>query len=107
MMTYISPELIGRFLGSNSGSLGVALAALVGSITLIPGFVAFPLAASLLNQGAGLVPIATFVPTLMMVGIVTLPVEIRYFGRKQAVLRNGISFVYAIPVGVYCEIKYY
>ncbi|WP_366924587.1 permease [Metallumcola ferriviriculae] len=100
MMTYISPQIIGRFLGNESGVLGVAVAAIIGSVTLIPGFVAFPLAASLLNQGAGLVPIAAFVSTLMMVGVVTLPVEIKYFGRKQTFLRNGLSFIYAIVVAL-------
>ncbi len=100
LMTYISPDFIGRFIGEESGVWGIGLASIVGSITLIPGFVAFPLAASLLKQGAGLVPIATFVSTLMMVGVVTLPVEIKYFGRKQTFLRNGLSFIYAIIVAL-------
>jgi hypothetical protein len=30
------------------------MASLVGSVTLIPGFVAFPLASALLNSGAGM-----------------------------------------------------
>jgi hypothetical protein len=44
------------------------IAGLVGSITLIPAFVAFPLAAALLHNGAGIMQIAVFVSTLMMVG---------------------------------------
>lgn len=45
-------------LGRHSGWEGVAGAALVGSVTLVPGFVAVPFAALLLEQGAGLVQIA-------------------------------------------------
>ena len=34
----------------------------------------------------------------MMVGIVTLPMEIKYFSKKAAILRNIISFVLSIGV---------
>ena len=47
------PETIRKLLGSDSGFLGVLAAAVIGSITLMPGFVAFPLAAALLKSGAG------------------------------------------------------
>ncbi|MGE4352768.1 MAG: permease [Oscillospiraceae bacterium] len=82
MLALLTPEQISKLLGSESGWYGVLIAAVIGSITLIPGFVAFPLAAALLNNGADYMQIAAFVSTLMMVGIVTLPVEITYFGRK-------------------------
>ncbi len=47
------PETIRRLIGSESGLWGVLAAAVIGSVTLIPGFVAFPLAAALLKSGAG------------------------------------------------------
>ncbi|GAW91391.1 permease [Calderihabitans maritimus] len=100
VMTFISPEVISKFIGREAGIWGIALASVVGSITLIPGFVAFPLAASLLNQGAGLIPIAAFVSTLMMVGVVTMPMEIKFFGKRLAFLRNGLSFIYAVMVAL-------
>ena len=34
----------------------------------------------------------------MMVGIVTLPMEIKYFNKKVAILRNILSFVLSIGV---------
>ena len=34
----------------------------------------------------------------MMVGIVTLPMEIKYFNKKVAILRNVISFVLSIGI---------
>lgn len=46
---------------------------MIGSITLIPGFVAVPLAAALLKNGAGYMQIATFVSTLMMEMISVIP----------------------------------
>ena len=84
--------------------IGILTASANGSVTLIPGFVAFPLAAALLKSGAGLPQIAAFVSTLMMVGIVTLPAEFKVLGKKAALLRNGLalafSFIVAMVMGV-------
>ena len=73
-------------------------AALVGAVTLIPGFVAFPTAALLLEGGAGVMQIGAFVSALMMVGVVTFPVEVRYFGRRLALARNLIAFLFSFLV---------
>jgi uncharacterized membrane protein YraQ (UPF0718 family) len=97
-LSVLDTKVISKIIGSQSGFYGVMLASLLGSITLIPGFIAFPTAALLLNGGAGYIQIAAFVQTLMMVGIVTLPMEIKYFNKKVAVLRNALSFVLSIGV---------
>ncbi|HYE10581.1 MAG TPA: permease [Patescibacteria group bacterium] len=103
-LTVLSPETISKLIGDQSGWLGMLMAATIGSVTLVPGFVAFPLAAALLENGAGFMQIAVFISTLMMVGIVTMPVEIKYFGKKAALIRNSLalvfSFVAAIVIGV-------
>jgi len=98
LIAAINPEVISQIIGSNSGWLGVVLASIVGSVTLIPGFIAFPTAALLLEGGAGYMQIGAFVSTLMMVGIVTLPVEIKYFGKKITYMRNGLAFVFSYLV---------
>lgn len=72
-LAILSPETITKLLGTSSGFWGVLAASVVGSITLIPGFVAFPLAAALLKNGAGYMQIAAFVSTLMMVGWASSP----------------------------------
>jgi len=100
MLAVLSPEVISGLIGEKSGGLGMLIASLIGSITLIPGFVAFPLASVLLKSGAGFMQIAVFISTLMMVGIVTIPVEIRYFGKKAAILRNSLAFVFSFIVAI-------
>lgn len=97
-LSMLTPEIISGLLGERSGWLGMAIASVTGSISLIPGFVAFPLAAALLQKGAGLMVITLFVSTLMAVGVVTLPLELKYFGKKVAFLRNGLSFAFAFVV---------
>ena len=98
ILSILDTNLITRIIGKESGVLGVILASVLGSVTLIPGFIAFPTAALLLAGGAGYIQIAAFVQTLMMVGIVTLPLEINYFNKKIAILRNLISFVLSVGV---------
>ncbi|NBK21134.1 MAG: permease [Spirochaetia bacterium] len=98
LLTVMDSDTILRIIGSDSGWLGVLLAAVVGAITLIPGFVAFPTAAMLLQGGAGYMQIAAFISTLMMVGVVTLPVEIKYFGRRLAIYRNILAFAFSFLV---------
>ena len=53
MLAVLSPEVISGLIGEKSGWVGLLIASLIGSITLIPGFVAFPLASVLLQNGAG------------------------------------------------------
>lgn len=98
VLAILTPDTISLLLGTRSGIWGVIGAAVVGSITLIPGFVAFPLAASLLKNGAGYMQIAAFVSTLMMVGVVTLPLEITTFGKRAAIIRNIASFAFSFVV---------
>ena len=95
MLAVVNAQTISRFLGAGTGAIGVIAAAILGSITLIPGFVAFPLAGELLRNGAGVLQIATFVSSLMMVGLITLPMEISYFGKRTAILRNVFSLAFS------------
>ena len=94
VLSLLNEAAVSRYLGDSSGFAGLLVSALAGAVTLIPGFIAFPVAARLLESGAGVLQVAAFVTSLMMVGIITLPVEIRYFGRQTAVLRNLLSFLF-------------
>ena len=104
VLALLSPDVISHLLGQKAGWQGMIIASIIGSVTLIPGFIAFPIAAILLKNGAGFAQIAVFVSTLMMVGIVTLPLEIKCFGKKISIMRNMFaylfSFIVALVIGV-------
>jgi uncharacterized membrane protein YraQ (UPF0718 family) len=99
-LSVLSPETITDILGTRSGIWGVLGAAAIGSITLIPGFIAFPLAAALLKNGAGYMQIAAFVSTLMMVGVITMPLEIKTFGKRATITRNVSALVFSLIAAV-------
>ena len=100
-LAILSPAQISSLLGSESGVVGIVAALAIGSITLIPGFVAFPLAAALLNNGAGYGQISAFVSALMMVGVVTIPMEIQTFDKKATLLRNGLALAFSLTVALF------
>ncbi|OGD26611.1 MAG: permease [Candidatus Aminicenantes bacterium RBG_13_63_10] len=100
LLTFLTPGVITGVVGEGSGWRGVVLAAVFGSIALIQAFIAFPLAGSLLRQGASVSAIAAFVTTLVMVGIVTAPLESKYFGRRFTFWRNTLSFVFAVLIAL-------
>lgn len=98
-------EIIARYLGESSSYLGILIAGLFGSITMMPGFIAYPLAGVFLDQGVSYMVIAAFVTTLMMVGVATYPVEKQYFGKRSTIIRNvtafGIAMVIALSMGLF------
>jgi uncharacterized membrane protein YraQ (UPF0718 family) len=100
MLAAVDEKIISKLLGKNSGFFGLLIAAVIGSVTLIPGFVAFPLAASLLSAGAGYGQITMFITTLMMVGVVTLPVESKFFSKRLAFKRNILALLYAVCISL-------
>ena len=98
LLSIFNPEIISKLIGNKSGWFGVVTSGVVGALTLIPGFIAFPTAAMLLDSGAGYMQIAAFISSLMMVGIVTIPVEMKYFGKRMAIYRNLIAFAFSFVV---------
>lgn len=99
VLYFIPAETLIRNMGNDSGIGGWAIAALLGSVAFIPGFIAYPLCGVLIKSGVSYSTIAVFITTLMMVGIVTLPLEAKYFGWKISILRNSLSFMGALLIG--------
>jgi uncharacterized membrane protein YraQ (UPF0718 family) len=100
ILTIIPPESIKNVLGSSNTFISTIVSAVVGGITLIPAFVAFPLVGSLVDVGASIVPAVAFLTTLTMVGIVTFPLEKKEFGLKFALSRNVLSFMFAVIIAL-------
>lgn len=100
ILVILDAEAISKLIGEGSGSIGVLISSIIGSITLIPAFIAFPLAKALMENGAGTGQIAAFISTLMMVGIVTIPLELKYWGKKATILRNSLAFIFSLVVAI-------
>ena len=97
---FVPDKAISKYLGINNKFFAIILASFFGSITLIPGFIAFPLCGILLTKGVSYMVLSAFTTTLMMVGVITYPIEKEYFGAKVTIIRNGVSLLIALVVAV-------
>lgn len=99
VLAALPPTLITELFQTHSLA-GYALVALVGTVITLPGPVAFPLAGTLLKHGAEYGLLATFITTLTMVGTVTAPAEIAHFGKRFTLVRQVVSLILAIAIGM-------
>ncbi len=106
LLAVVTPEFISRFLGEESGVLGVISGLIIGSITFMPPFVAYPLGIELLNNGGAYPQVAGFLVALMSVGIVYYVAEAKTFNPKAAILRNVVSLIGAIIVVLIVMVLY-
>ncbi len=100
ILFFVPDKTISNYLGNNNKLIGMIFASLFGSITLLPGFIAFPLCGILLKKGVSYMVLSAFTTTLMMVGVLTYPIEKEYFGMKVTIIRNVICFFIAIIVAL-------
>jgi uncharacterized membrane protein YraQ (UPF0718 family) len=99
-LTFIPDEVIVKYLNNNNRYTGMCIASLLGSITLMPGFIAFPLCGILLDKGVPYIVLSAFSTTLMMVGILTFPIEKSYFGLRVTLLRNIVSYLISLIIAL-------
>ncbi len=102
IVLYLLPEkVILAILDNESKGVSLTLASAIGSISVLPGFIAFPLCRLLLQKGVTYMVLSAFSTTLMMVGLVSIPIEIKYFGIKISVLRNFVSLLIALIIALF------
>ena len=103
-LSFFSEDRIIDLLQNSSVWQNSLIASLIGSISLMPGFIAYPLCGVLYQNGLPMMVVTAFVTTLMMVGILTFPIERKYLGTKVAIIRIVmsllISFLITIIVGI-------
>lgn len=99
----LRPEVITNIIGDNSGIVGVILSAVLGSVAMMPTFVAFSTGDMLLKNGAGIAQVAALISTLTLIGIITIPLEGKYIGKTATIYRNILAFVFSIIVAFFVE----
>ena len=100
ILSLIPEQVITEYLSGGNKYANTLLASIIGSVTMLPGFIAFPLSGMLKDKNVTYMVISAFTTTLMMVGILTFPIEKEYFGVRVALLRNSISFIIALVVAL-------
>jgi len=100
VVLFFSEGLISEYLGQDNLLLGILTGLTLGSVTMMPGFISYPLAGVLVEKGVAYMVVASFVTSLMMVGVLTYPIEKSYFGVRATLARNLTSLVIAVLISL-------
>lgn len=106
VVLFFTEGLIVTYLGGDNALLGLLAGMTLGSVTMMPGFIAYPLSGVLVDRGVLYMVVAGFVTTLMMVGILTYPVEKEYLGVRGTIIRNVVSLVIAAIISLAIGVVY-
>jgi uncharacterized membrane protein YraQ (UPF0718 family) len=97
---FVSKETIASWLGSDSGVLGILIGEIVGGFALIQPAAVFPFAGVLHDRGASYGAVLGFVMTAILIGVSTLPLEIKLFGKGFTSTRNILTFAFVFVIGI-------
>lgn len=76
------------------------LGSLAGSVSAGSPIISYIIAGELSKQGVGLVAITAFIVAWVTVGVVQLPAESAILGKKFAITRNLLSFLFSIIIAI-------
>jgi len=96
---FVSEELLTSIFSENV-VLDTLWGACFGSIFAGNPINSYVIGGELLKYGVSLFAVTAFIVTWVTVGLVQLPAEIAAFGKRFALLRNGLSFLLAIPIAI-------
>ncbi|MTI47282.1 MAG: hypothetical protein FH761_05540 [Firmicutes bacterium] len=92
VMLYLLPDkTIAKYLGGTNIFRETILASALGSITIMPGFIAFPVAYSLYSKGAKLSIVLTYIGAAALTRIPMTIFEASFLGIKFSVIRLLVS----------------
>ena len=76
------------------------IGATIGSISFGMPITAYIAGGELINSGVSLLAVTAFILTWTTVGVTMLPLEIKFLGKKFAIIRNVANFVIAIIITI-------
>lgn len=99
-MVLLPSEILGRYVGPESGLGGLAIATVAGMATPGGPFVQFPLVAALAKGGAGVGPMAAFITAWSLISWNRIVVyELPLLGTSFTLARWTVSLLVPIAVG--------
>ncbi len=97
--TFISKKMIVSIF-SGHGLLDTLVGSISGSISAGNPITSYIIGGELLKNSVSLFAVTSFIVAWVTVGIIQLPVESAFLGKRFAVVRNGVSFILSILVSI-------
>jgi len=100
LASIIIPKSTYSIVFSGNYILDPIIGGITGSILAGNPITSYIIGGELLKQGISLIAVTSFLVAWVTVGIVQLPAESILLGKRFALLRNAISFIFAIIVAI-------
>lgn len=104
LQSFLSKEMVGEFLMTFSGIKGILIGTLIGAIMMGPVISGYPICRYLLDHGGSYGLVSSFLFSWVMVGLISIPLELRSFGSKFTLLRNTLAFFFAMILALIIEV---
>ncbi len=104
---WVDRAIVVKYLGRGSGVRGLFLAIALGSLPTGPLYIAFPLAAMLLEKGARVANVILFLSAWACIKIPQEMMELQFLGWKFMLLRLGLTVAVLIPMALLAEAVYH
>lgn len=95
--------MVVKYLGKASGLKGIFIAALLGATPTGPLYVAFPLAAAMIDKGARILNIVVFLSAWACIKIPQEMIEIQFLGLKFMAARLVLTVLLVSVMGLVIE----
>ena len=99
ILQFLPIQALSALMGKNS-ALDAVSGALLGSVSAGQPLISYVLGGELLASGVSLVAVTALIVSWVTVGSVQLPFEAMMLGRRFAIARNSISFVFSILIAI-------
>ncbi len=97
--TLVTPEMIHSvFKGSILSDTLIGTG--VGAISVGQPFLSYAIGGELLDDGVSLYAVTAFILSFVTLGLIQLPLEWSLFGTRFTVLRNMLSFIFALLISI-------
>lgn len=97
--TYVSPEML-QTLFKGSTLYDTVAGTLIGAVSVGQPFLSYIIGGELLEEGISLYAVTAFILSFVTLGLIQLPLEYSLFGIKFTLVRNILSFLFAILVSL-------
>lgn len=99
VMAFTTPEMYAGLFSGNVASDSF-IGAVIGSVSAGNPMMSYIIGGELRDEGIHMFAVASFIVAWVTVGVIQLPAEMKMLGRRFALWRNGISFLFSIIVGI-------
>jgi hypothetical protein len=106
LINLLDPLLQSRYAQWFTGNylLDPLVGALAGSISFGIPITSYIAGGELLAKGVSLLAVTAFIMAWTTVGLVMLPLEASFLGKKFALARNGLNFLFALLIAVLTDL---